>query len=126
MDPWSKGDYSRVIREASMVVEKLPEINPPSGRVPGQGLLAAPILKSRWRRNIGEIAKKCYVLEGFMTRGNIGEGGQQEVDQGVQAAPQHGQGWGRTTRPSGGGGLAPLRASERFRHADFLYFFLGI
>src|SRR3954471_8877212 len=33
MDPWSKVDYSRFIREASMVVEKLPEVIPPSGSV---------------------------------------------------------------------------------------------
>jgi len=54
MDPWSKGDYSRHIWEALMVVEKLPEINPPSGRVPGRGLLAIPILESLRRRNSGE------------------------------------------------------------------------
>src|SRR4051794_20351254 len=54
MDPWSKGDYSRHIREALMVVEKLPEINPLSGRVPGQGLLMTPISESRRRRNSGE------------------------------------------------------------------------
>src|SRR3954465_2377782 len=69
MDPWSKVDYSRLIREASMVVEKLPEVNPPSGRVPGQGLLATPILEARRRRNRGEIAKKGSVLEGFGRRG---------------------------------------------------------
>ena len=33
MDPWSKGDCSRHIREAIMVVEKTPKVNPPSGRV---------------------------------------------------------------------------------------------
>src|SRR4051812_12148261 len=49
MDPWSKGDYSRHIREASMAMEGLPEVVPPSGRVPGQLLLAAPILKRRRR-----------------------------------------------------------------------------
>src|SRR3954464_5795409 len=67
MDPWSKVDYSRLIREASMVVEKLSEANPPSGRVPGRGLLMLPILTSRRRRNRGEIAKKGSVLEGFGT-----------------------------------------------------------
>ena len=35
-----------------------PEVNPPSGRVPGQGLLVAPILKRRRRRNGEGIAKK--------------------------------------------------------------------
>ena len=54
MDPWSKGDYSRHIREALMVVEKLPEIDPPSGRLLGQVCLAIPILESRRRRNRGE------------------------------------------------------------------------
>src|SRR3954463_5253944 len=50
MDPWSKGDYSRHIREASMAMEGLPEVVPPSGRVPGQLLLAAPILKRQRRQ----------------------------------------------------------------------------
>src|SRR3954466_12628858 len=49
MDPWSKRDYSRHIWEASMAMEGLPEVIPPSGRVPGQLLLAAPILKRRRR-----------------------------------------------------------------------------
>src|SRR3954464_10781265 len=47
MDPWSKGDYSRHIWEVSMAMEGLPEVVPPSGRVPGQLLLAALILKRR-------------------------------------------------------------------------------
>src|SRR3954466_14898878 len=49
MDPWSKGDYSRHIREASMAMEGLPKVVPPFGRGPGQLLLAAPIFK-RWRQ----------------------------------------------------------------------------
>ena len=69
MDPWSKVDYSRLIREASMVVEKLPEVIPPSGRVPGRSLPMVPILEALRRRNRGEIAKKGSVLEGFGTRG---------------------------------------------------------
>lgn len=52
MDSWSKEDYSRHVREAPMVVEKLPEVNPPSGRVPGRGLLISEALR---RRNDGEI-----------------------------------------------------------------------
>ncbi|KAE8803940.1 hypothetical protein D1007_20094 [Hordeum vulgare] len=55
MDSWSKQDYSRHVREASMVVEKLPEVNPPSGRVPGRGLLALPMSEALRRRNDGEI-----------------------------------------------------------------------
>src|ERR1041385_3337330 len=65
MDPWSMVDYSRIIWGASMVAEKLPEVNPPSGRVPGRGLLALPILEARWRRNRGDIAKKGSHLGGF-------------------------------------------------------------
>src|ERR1041385_8178949 len=69
MDPWSKVDYSRIIREASMLVEKLPEVNPPSGRVPGRGVLALPILESWQRRKRGEIVKKGSVLGAFGGRG---------------------------------------------------------
>src|SRR4051812_30062510 len=68
MDPWSKVDHSRLIREASMVVEKLPDVNPPSGRVPGRGLLVLPILEAWQRRNRGEIAKKGSVLGGLGMR----------------------------------------------------------
>ena len=52
-----------------MVEEKLPEVDPPSGRVPGRVLTVLPILEARRRRNRGEIAKKGSVLEGFGTRG---------------------------------------------------------
>src|SRR4051812_27187839 len=67
MDPWSKGDYSRIVREASMVVEKVPVMILPSGRVPGRVLLALPILEARRRRNRDEIAKKGSRLVGFET-----------------------------------------------------------
>src|ERR1041385_3712017 len=83
----NKVDYSRLIREASMVVEKLPEVNPPSCRVPGPGLLVPTILEARQRRNRGEIAKKDSVLRGFGTRGKYRRRGQPGVDQGVQEAP---------------------------------------
>src|SRR4051812_47969144 len=65
MDPWSKGDYSRIIREASMVFEKVPVMILPSGRVPGRVLLALPILEARRRRNRDAIAKKGSCPEGF-------------------------------------------------------------
>src|SRR3954462_3724097 len=68
MDPGSKGDYSRIIWEASMVVEKVPVVILPSGRVPGRVLLALPILEARRRRNRDEIAKKGSRLKGFGTR----------------------------------------------------------
>ena len=59
MDSWSKGDYSQLIREASMVVERLPMVILPSGRVPGRVLLVLPILEAaaaaeqRWDREKG-------------------------------------------------------------------------
>src|SRR3954463_6362024 len=62
MDPWSKGDYSRYIREVSMAMEGLPEVVPPSGRVPGKLLLAAPILKRRRRRYREENGNKRSIL----------------------------------------------------------------
>src|ERR1041385_7957853 len=52
-----------------MVVEKLPKVVPPSGRVPGRGLLVLPILEARRRWNIGEIAKKGSRLGFFASRG---------------------------------------------------------
>src|ERR1041385_4037479 len=64
-DPWSKGNYSRHIREASMVERRLPEVVPPSDRVPGRSLLVLPILEARRRQNRGEIAKKGSSFEGF-------------------------------------------------------------
>src|SRR3954466_4002171 len=60
-DLWSKGEYSRHIREASMAMDGLPEGVPPSGKVPEQLLQAAPILKRRWQRYRGEIGKKGFV-----------------------------------------------------------------
>src|SRR3954463_10813162 len=69
-DPWSKVDYSRHIREASMEMEGLPEVIPPSGRVSGQCLLAAPTLKwwRRWYRE--EIEKRTCIL-GISSAGGI-------------------------------------------------------
>src|SRR3954469_4282713 len=61
-DPWSKGDYSRHIREASMAMDGLPKGVPPSGRVPGQLLQAAPILKWRWRRYREENGNSRSIL----------------------------------------------------------------
>src|SRR4051812_3936712 len=97
MDPWSKGDYSRIIREASMVVEKVPVAMLPSGRVPGRVLLALPILEARRRRNRDAIVEKGSHPEGFemcfkyTPKGGVGRllGG--------PGAPPCGQG-GRATR----------------------------
>ena len=129
MDPWSKVDYSRLIREASMVVEKLPVVVLPSGRVPGRVLLMLPILEALRRRNRGEITKKGFVLQGFGTRGIYMRRGQPEAEQGPQAPPWRGQGWGRARWPPGPP-LAPLwpifGSSRSFLYADFSYIFPGI
>ena len=69
MNPWSKVDYSRHIREASMEMEGLPEVVPPSSRVPGQRLLAASILKRRRRRYREEIRKKDFDIRDFLRGG---------------------------------------------------------
>src|ERR1041384_5648249 len=68
-DPWSKGDYSRHVREASMAMDGLPEGVSPSGRVPEQLLQAAPILKRRRRRNREEFAKRGSILGVSTPRG---------------------------------------------------------
>src|SRR3954468_2661905 len=98
MDPWSKVDYSRLIREASTTMEKLPEVDPPFGRVPGQGLLAAPILKRRRRRNREGIAKKGSAPRVFGASSKYMPKGGKGVDPGVQAAPRRDHPLGRATR----------------------------
>src|SRR3954464_2081386 len=111
MDPWSKVYYSRIIREASKVEEKLPEVDPPSGRVPGRGLLVLPILEARRRWNRGEITKKGSRHGGFTSRGLYGRRGQLG---GATRARREGA-WG-----PGGSPLAPLGDSRSFFYADFL------
>src|SRR4051794_34033595 len=128
MVPSSKVDYSRHIREASMAMEKLPEVNRPSGRVPGQRLLAAPILKRQRRRNIQGIGKKV-LPRGFSERGvNIGGGGSQGATReprrpqgATRVGPRHQGAWGPSGSPP-----PPLDNSGSFRCTDFLYNFLGI
>src|ERR1041384_2223308 len=123
IDPWSKVEYSRFIREASMVVEKLPEVVPPSGRVPGRGLMVLPILDARRRRNRGEIAKKGSRHGGFTSRGINRRRGQPGGPPGVQAAPWRGPTLGRAGRAPRA--LVdplwpPLGDSRSFFCADFL------
>src|SRR4051812_48579320 len=69
MDSCSKEDYSRHIREALMVVEKLSEVNPPSDRVSGQ-VQAVPILESSWQWSRGEYREKKR-LSRFSVKGGI-------------------------------------------------------
>src|SRR3954467_11200159 len=101
MDTWSKVEYSRFIREATMAVEKLPEVVPPSDKVPGRGLLVLPILEARRWRNKGEIAKKGSVLEGFGTRGIYRRRGAARGRPGAPGAPLARPRGGRARWPSG-------------------------
>src|SRR3954463_6517554 len=84
-----------------MVEERLPEVNPPSGMVPGRGLLVLPILEARRRRNRGETVKKGSVLEGFGIRGIYRRRGQPEGDRGPQVAPGRGLEGGHARWPPG-------------------------
>src|SRR3954469_23741513 len=122
MDPWSKGDYSQLIREASMVVERLPVVILPSGRVPGRVLLVLPILEARRRRNRDEIAKKGSVLEGFGTRVKYIPKGGISGGLGGPGGPRRGQEGGRHQGAWSPGGPPPalLRPCGSFRNADFL------
>src|SRR3954471_15949349 len=94
MDPWSKGDYSRIIREASMVVEKVPVVILPSGRVPGRVPLALPILEARRRRNRDAIVEKGSRPEGFETCFKYTPKGGVRRPRGAQAAQRRGPGGG--------------------------------
>src|ERR1043165_10224200 len=128
MDPWSKGDYSRHIREVSMAMDGLPEGVSPSCRVPEQLLQAAPILKRRRQRNREEFAKNGSCSEGFRTRGKYRRRGESGDPQGSQEAPWRGPGWGRARHPPGSlvvALLPPLGSSGRFLYADFSYNFYG-
>src|SRR4051812_38789176 len=122
MDPWSKGDYSRHIREASMAMDGLPEGVSPSGRVPEQLLQAAPILKRQRRRNREGFAKKGFCLGVSDTRGKYRRreesGGHPGQPGGLLARPRG----GCTRHPPGSlvvALLLPLDFFGRFRHADF-------
>src|ERR1041384_601498 len=122
MEPWSKVDYSQIIREASVVVDTLPDVNPPTGRVSGRSLLALPILEAWRRRNRGEITKKGSLLGSFTSRGIYRRRGAARGAPGVQAPPWRGQALGRARWPPGYlvVSLWPhFGDSERFRSANF-------
>ena len=126
MDPWSKVDYSRVIRETSMVEGKLPEVIPPSDRVPARGLLALLVLEARRRRIKGEITKngslsrripsrRIYRRRGAARGATRGPGAPL-----ARPSPRPPQvaAWG-----PGGSHLVLLLDSGRFLHADFYLIF---
>src|ERR1041384_5608027 len=127
-DPWSMGDYSRHIREASMAMDGLPEGVPPPARVLGQLLQAAPILKRRRRQYKGEFAEKRSILGDCTPRAKYRRRRCRGDPQGSQEAPWHGLGWGRARDPSGVPVVAPLRClgySRSFRVAGFFFSFFG-
>src|ERR1041384_2416834 len=90
-----------------MAMDGLPEGVSPSGRVPGQLLQAAPILKRR-RRNREGFAKKGSVLGVSTTRGKYRRRGRRGDPQGSQEAPWRGPGWGRARHPPGSLVVAPF------------------
>src|SRR3954469_11682078 len=98
MDPWSKGDYSRHIPEVIMVMERPPEVNPPSGRVSGQLLLAIPRSESRRRQNSGRNRVTGLLSRVFGARGKYRPKGS------LRGVPPV-----RATRAPGWG-VSPLRA----------------
>src|ERR1044072_5136852 len=114
MNPWSKGDYSRHIREASMAMDGLPKGVPPSGRVPGQLLQAAPILKQRrWYR--GEFAEKRSILGVPTPRAKYRRRGCRGDPPGSQEASWRGLGGGRGGGPPGALVGGPPRLPRVFR-----------
>ena len=111
-----------------MVVEKLPVVVLPSGRVPGRVLLVLPILEARRRQNRDEITKKGSRLEGFGTRYKYMPKGGIRRGSGGPGAPRRGQ---EGAAPPGR--LEPwwpppavLWLPGSFWNADFLYNFSGI
>ena len=125
MDPWSKLDYSRHIREASMEMEGLPEVIPPSGRVLVERLLAAPILKWWLRRYREEIGKNTCILGVSSAGGIYRQRGAARGPTRVPSAPWHDPALGRATRAPESLVVAlwpHLGVSGRFRRADYLIF----
>src|SRR4051812_30478309 len=108
MDPWSKVDYSRHIREASMLMEGLPEVVPPSGRVLGQRLLEALILKWRRRQYREEIGKRTLILGISSLAGKYRRRGEAKGSTRGQTRPRPGPRHQGACVP-GGGPLAPPR-----------------
>src|ERR1043165_3286710 len=106
----------------------LPEGVPPSGRVLGQLLLAAPILKRRWRRYREDNGNSRSILgvssAGTKYRPNGAPRGATGQPGGCPACPRVGPRQGPFWSPSGGPPF--LGDSGGFRDADFLYNFSRI
>ena len=109
-----------------MAMEGLPEVVPPSDKVPGQLLLAAPILK-QWRQYREEMGKRTSILGVSSARAIYrrrgASGGHPGQPGGCPARPL----LGRTRDPSGSLVVAQLPSldySGVLCHADFYIFFM--
>src|SRR3954467_6254347 len=105
-----------------MAMDGLPEGVPPFGRVTGQLLQAAPILKRRRRRYRGEFAEKRSILGVSTPRTKYRRRGHCGAPPVSQEGPWRGLGWGCATCVLGWLGVALLRSSGvsgSFRCADF-------
>ena len=109
-----------------MVMEEPPEINPPSGRVPGQELLLIPISGSRWRRNSGVNMEKESSLKVFGMRGiNRRKVGHQRWAHLARRPGGVASPWPRQVAawPGGGSPWPPFGLLESSFIKDFLEFF---
>src|SRR4051812_47957812 len=84
-----------------MARDGLPEGVPPSGRVSGQLLLAAPILKRRRRRYKEENGNSRSILGVSSAGTKYRPKGAPRGPQGSQEGARCGLGWGRARDPSG-------------------------
>src|ERR1041385_7758030 len=107
-----------------MAMDGLPEVVPPPGRVPGQLLQAALILKRRRRRYRGKITKEGSILGVSTPRAKYRRRGHQGDPQGSQEAPWCGLGWGRARDPSGVPVVAPSAALVIPESSESLIFYL--
>src|SRR4051812_32343084 len=109
-----------------MAMDGLPEGVPPSGRVPGQLLQAAPILKRQRRRYRGGFAEVRSILVVSTPRAKYRQRGHRGDPPVSQEGPWRCPGWGRATCPRGWLVVALLRSfvvSGSFRCADFYLIF---
>src|SRR3954463_988803 len=112
-----------------MKVDGLPKGVPPSGRVSGQLLLAAPTLKRRWRRYREENRNSRLILGVSLLGGKYRRRGTPRGATGQPGGPlarprvgtHQGPFWSPCGRP-----LPTFGVSGGFRDADFLYDFSGI
>ena len=108
-----------------MVMERPPKVNPPSGRVPGQVLLAIPRSESLWRRNSGRnrvtgLSSRVSVSGAkYMPKGGLRGGTPGPSDQRARPRP------GRARQPPGLG-VAPLGASFGLLESSVLHIFYMI